>query len=104
MCLTETFLSSNVNKTKLAEYAKQACLYATGYYSRRLPHTNFATNSRGFSRHYNICKTKIKHPILFSGEPDLAIFDFTNLYAARNSCRAVVRKGFPLLMGIVGDR
>jgi len=74
---------SNVNKTKLAEYAKEACLYATGYYSRRLPHTNFATNSRG--------------------EPDLAIFDFTNLYAARNSCRAVVRKGFPLLMGIVGD-
>ena len=49
MCLTETFLSSNVNKTKLAEYAKQACLYATGYYSRRLPHTNFATNSRGIS-------------------------------------------------------
>ena len=47
--LTETFLSSNVNKTKLAEYAKQACLYATGYYSRRLPHTNFATNSRGIS-------------------------------------------------------
>ena len=41
--------SSNVNKTKLAEYAKQACLYATGYYSRRLPHTNFATNSRGIS-------------------------------------------------------
>jgi len=74
---------SNVDKAKLAAYAKEACLYATGYYSRRLPHTNFATNSRG--------------------EPDLSIFDFTNLYAARNSCRAVVRKGFPLLMGIVGD-
>ena len=41
------FLSSNVNKMKLAEYAKEACLYATGYYSRRLPHTNFAQNSRG---------------------------------------------------------
>ena len=39
--------SSNVNKSKLAEYAKEASLYATGYYSRRLPHTNFATNSRG---------------------------------------------------------
>ena len=41
------FFTSNVNKSKLAEYAKEASLYATGYYSRRLPHTNFATNSRG---------------------------------------------------------
>merc|ERR1712106_882100 len=38
-----------------------------------------------------------------AGEPDLSIFDFTNLYAARNSCRAIVRKGFPLLVGIAGD-
>ena len=55
---------TNVNKAKLAQYAKDACLYATGilksnlfdtehhilllsgYYSRRLPHTNFAMNSR----------------------------------------------------------
>ena len=51
-----------------------------------------------------IQKTRKMYHILISGEPDLAIFDFTNLYAARNSCRAVVRKGFPLLMGIVGDR
>merc|ERR1712183_38143 len=56
---------------------------STGYYSRRLPHTTFASN--------------------FCGEPDLSIFDFTNLYAARNSCRSIVRKGFPLLVGIVGD-
>merc|ERR1719393_1071946 len=73
----------NVNKDNLATYAKEACLFSTGYYSRRLPHTNFALNSHG--------------------EPDLSIFDFTNLYASRNSCRAVVRKGFPLLVGIAGD-
>ena len=75
--------AGNVDRSKLAVYAEQACLYATGYYSTKLPHTNFALNSQG--------------------EPDLSIFDFTNLYAARNSCRAVVRKGFPLLLGIAGD-
>jgi len=73
----------NVNRDNLAIYAKQACQFSTGYYSRKLPHTTFALNSHG--------------------EPDLSIFDFTNLYAARNSCRAVVRKGFPLLVGIAGD-
>ena len=73
----------NVDKVHLAKYAKEACLFATGYYSRKLPHTNFALNSHG--------------------EPDLSIFDFTNLYAARNSCRAVVRKGFPLLLAVAGD-
>ena len=75
--------AGNVDRSRLAEYAKLACLYATGYYSTKLPHTNFALNSHG--------------------EPDLSIFDFTNLYSARNSCRAVVRKGFPLLVGIAGD-
>jgi len=73
----------NINKDNLAIYAKEACQFSTGYYSRRLPHTTFALNSHG--------------------EPDLSIFDFTNLYAARNACRAVVRKGFPLLVGIAGD-
>ena len=73
----------NIDRANLASYATQACLYATGYYSKQLPHTNFALNSHG--------------------EPDLSIFDFTNLYAARNSCRAVVRKGFPLLLGVAGD-
>ena len=64
-------------------------------------------------------------PTLTSHWPDLSIFDFTNLYAARNSCRAVVRcvdiwdylqyllylkifaisvrKGFPLLLAVAGD-
>jgi len=73
----------NVDRDNLAIYAKEACQFSTGYYSRRLPHTTFASN--------------------FRGDPDLSIFDFTNLYAARNACRSIVRKGFPLLVGVVGD-
>ena len=73
----------NIDRQNLAKYATEACLFATGHYSRKLPHTNFALNSHG--------------------EPDLSIFDFTNLYAAKNSCRAVVRKGFPLLLSVAGD-
>jgi len=79
-----TLLSpANIDRDKLELYAKDAATFATGYHSRQLPHTKWALNSRG--------------------QPDLSIFDFTNLYAARNSCRAVVRKGFPLLVGIAGD-
>ena len=73
----------NIDRQNLAKYATEACLFATGHYSRKLPHTNFALNSHG--------------------EPDLSIFDFTNLYAAKNSCRAIVRKGFPLLLSVAGD-
>merc|ERR1719402_2584 len=81
---TRLLSPANVDMDNLAIYAKEACQFSTGYYSRRLPHTTFASN--------------------FCGEPDLSIFDFTNLYAARNSCRSIVRKGFPLLVGIVGAR
>merc|ERR1712020_881530 len=37
------------------------------------------------------------------GNPDCAVFDFTNLYSARNASRVMVRKGHQLLMAIVGD-
>jgi len=37
------------------------------------------------------------------GVPDVCIFDFTNLYAARVAARVTVRKGQPLLGIIVGD-
>ena len=37
------------------------------------------------------------------GNPDVACFDFTNLYSARNASRVMVRKGHQLLMAIVGD-
>ena len=38
-----------------------------------------------------------------NGTPDVCIFDFTNLYAARVAARVTVRKGQPLLAAIVGD-
>ena len=64
---------SNINKDKLHEFSIDAAQYATGHFSSKLPVTDFALNGRG--------------------DPDCAIFDFTNLYSARNSSRIVVRKG-----------
>lgn len=37
------------------------------------------------------------------GKPDISIFDFTSLFSAEYSCRIIERKGFRLLMSIVGD-
>ena len=82
-CRNRLLTPSNIDRSKLAIYAKEAALFSTGYYSRKLPHTELAKNSRG--------------------EEDFSIFDFTNLYAARNASRAIVRKGFPLLLAVVGD-
>ena len=45
----------------------------------------------------------MKGPLDGRGRPDVAIFDFTNLYHARNAARVRVRKGHQLLMAIVGD-
>ena len=78
---------SNVDKEKLMEYAVKAAQFATAAKSRQLPHTDWSMLPRGPP----------------PGTPDVCIFDFTNLYAARNSCRAVVRKGFPLLLAVAGD-
>ena len=46
------------------------------------------------------CTNGISGP---NGTPDVCIFDFTNLYAARVAARVTVRKGQPLLAAIVGD-
>ena len=37
------------------------------------------------------------------GHPDVAMFDFTSMYAAENACRAIERKGHKLLLSLVGD-
>jgi hypothetical protein len=59
-----------------------AAQYSTGHFSTKLPTTDWALDGRG--------------------NPDCAIFDFTNLYSARNACLVKVRKGRQLLMAIVG--
>ena len=74
---------SNINKDALYKYAIDASQYATSHFSTALPSKEFALNARGV--------------------PDVAVFDFTNLYSARNASRVMVRKGHQLLMAIVGD-
>ncbi|XP_065351605.1 F-actin-monooxygenase Mical isoform X2 [Cloeon dipterum] len=70
----------NVDKEALMEYAREAADFSTQY---QLPHLEFAVN------HY--------------GKPDVAMFDFTSMYAAENASRVVERHGHRLLMQLVGD-
>jgi hypothetical protein len=37
------------------------------------------------------------------GEPDVALFDFTSMFAASNSCYVKEKYGKQLLVGLVGD-
>ena len=56
-----------LDKDKLHEFAIDVAQFSTGHFSVKLPTQEFALNARG--------------------APDCAIFDFTNLYSARNACR-----------------
>ncbi|XP_052868235.1 F-actin-monooxygenase Mical [Anopheles cruzii] len=71
---------ANVDKAKLFEYARDAANFSTKY---RMPNLEFAVN------HY--------------GNPDVAMFDFTSMFAADNSCKVTVRKNYRLLSCLVGD-
>lgn len=62
------------------EYAREAADFSTSY---QLPHLDFAVN------HY--------------GKPDVAMFDFTSMFAAENACRMVEKRGHKLLSALVGD-
>jgi hypothetical protein len=79
----ELLAPSNIDRKKLHEFAIEAAQYSTEKFSYKLPVTEFALDARG--------------------NPDCAVFDFTNLYSARNSSKVRVRKGYQLLMAIVGD-
>jgi len=70
----------NVNKDKLLEYIRDACDYCTDY---QLPHLEFALN------HHN--------------EPDVALFDFTSMFASASACHVMEKKNRQLLLGLVGD-
>jgi len=37
------------------------------------------------------------------GQPDVAMFDFTSMYAAENACRVIERQGHRLIIALVGD-
>lgn len=70
----------NVNMVKLQDYAREAADFSTKY---QMPNLEFAVN------HY--------------GKPDVAMFDFTSMFAADNSSRITVRKNYRLLSCLVGD-
>ncbi|KAL9897754.1 molecule interacting with CasL isoform 3-T7 [Glossina fuscipes fuscipes] len=76
----ELLAPANVNTEKLLDYAREAAEFSTKY---QMPNLEFAVN------HY--------------GKPDVAMFDFTSMFAAESSCRVIVRKGFRLLQCLVGD-
>ncbi|XP_076263939.1 molecule interacting with CasL isoform X1 [Rhynchophorus ferrugineus] len=78
---TEKLLApDNVNRDKLYEYAREAAEFSTNY---QMTDLEFAVN------HY--------------GQPDVAMFDFTSMYAAEYASKVVERNGSRLLMILVGD-
>ncbi|XP_028150111.1 F-actin-monooxygenase Mical isoform X8 [Diabrotica virgifera virgifera] len=78
---TEKLLApENVDKEALQQYAIEAATFSTNY---QMPNLEFAVN------HY--------------GQPDIAMFDFTSMYAAENASKVVERNGYRLLKILVGD-
>ncbi|XP_037045702.1 F-actin-monooxygenase Mical isoform X2 [Bradysia coprophila] len=76
----ELLSAVNVNTERLLDYAKEAAEFSTKY---QMPNLEFAVN------HY--------------GKPDVAMFDFTSMFASEISCRVTVRKNYRLLQCLVGD-
>ncbi|KAJ8382708.1 hypothetical protein SKAU_G00034860 [Synaphobranchus kaupii] len=78
---TERLLSrGNVDQEALLSYAREAADFSTNH---QLPALDFAIN------HY--------------GQPDVAMFDFTCMYASENAALVRQRNGHQLLLTLVGD-
>lgn len=78
---TELLLSrGNVDQNALQAYAREAADFCTNH---QLPSLDFAMN------HY--------------GQPDVAMFDFTCMYASENAAMIRQRHGHQLLVTLVGD-
>ncbi|XP_026182553.1 protein-methionine sulfoxide oxidase mical3b isoform X6 [Mastacembelus armatus] len=78
---TEQLLSRvNVDQNALQQYAREAADFSTNH---QLPSLDFAMN------HY--------------GQPDVAMFDFTCMYASENAAMIRHRHGHHLLVTLVGD-
>ncbi|KAM9334915.1 protein-methionine sulfoxide oxidase mical3b [Symphorus nematophorus] len=78
---TEQLLSrGNVDQNALQMYAREAADFSTNH---QLPSLDFAMN------HY--------------GQPDVAMFDFTCMYASENAAMVRQRHGHQLLISLVGD-
>ncbi|XP_073460170.1 F-actin-monooxygenase MICAL2 isoform X4 [Aquarana catesbeiana] len=72
--------AQNVDQDSLQSYAREAADFATNY---QLPSLDFAIN------HYE--------------QPDVAMFDFTSMYASENAALVRERHGHHLLVALVGD-
>lgn len=70
----------NVDQDALQVYAREAADFSTNH---QLPFLDFAMN------HY--------------GQPDVAMFDFTSMYASENAAMVRQRHGHQLLVTLVGD-
>ncbi|XP_035980492.1 protein-methionine sulfoxide oxidase mical2b isoform X2 [Fundulus heteroclitus] len=78
---TERLLNSeNVNQEALLSYAREAADFGTNY---QLPSLDYAIN------HY--------------GQPDVAMFDFTCMYASENAALIREKHGHQLVVTLVGD-
>ncbi|XP_013888444.1 F-actin-monooxygenase mical2b [Austrofundulus limnaeus] len=78
---TERLLAyDNVNQEALLSYAREAADFGTNY---QLPSLDYAIN------HY--------------GQPDVAMFDFTCMYASENAALIREKHGHQLLVALVGD-
>ena len=78
---TEKLLSNdNVNQEALLSYAREAADFGTNY---QLPSLDYAINS--------------------FGKPDVAMFDFTCMYASENAALIREKAGHQLLVALVGD-
>uniref|UniRef100_A0A4W6FEV3 F-actin monooxygenase n=1 Tax=Lates calcarifer TaxID=8187 RepID=A0A4W6FEV3_LATCA len=78
---TERLLSpENVNQEALLSYAREAADFGTNY---QLPSLDYAIN------HY--------------GQPDVAMFDFTSMYASENAALIREKHGHQLVVALVGD-
>ncbi|KAM9815716.1 F-actin-monooxygenase mical2b isoform X1 [Syngnathus typhle] len=78
---TDRLLSTdNVNQEALLSYAREAADFGTNY---QLPSLDYAIN------HY--------------GQPDVAMFDFTSMYASENAALIREKHGHQLLVALVGD-
>lgn len=78
---TERLLSvDNINQEALLSYAREAADFGTNY---QLPSLDYAIN------HY--------------GQPDVAMFDFTSMYASENAALIREKHGHQLLVTLVGD-
>ena len=79
------FNQTNIDKKNLYKYVIEAAEYSTNYLSKKL-----SVSENDFAKDR-------------SGNPDVAVFDFTNLYSAKNATHVQEENGCKLIMAAVGD-